>query len=394
MEGALDRNIADLEWDTALPAQVNRAAAAAAAAGGRRSFSSASPSLALSGLCAEQTSAAKSKQGRAGGGASVGNKGELGQEQEAGAAAMASEELLHKVQALIERCLQVYMNQKEVIDALSQQAKIDPGITELVWRQLEQQNPLFFKAYYMRLMLKNQIMVFNKLLEDQLQIMSKEFPSGIPSMSLPNGSSSDPLKQNSCFLPETAPGSAMPDGIMHNGSSSGIINGTPSGDQLLNASKDMHVLHSGIDASTSLQSDQNATAVLFGVDNGTRATIKTESGYSSNADFAFCGNTFLESCQSIGDASGGGSFSSSELNGQPLNDSILDMESSSFSFLNQIPQSFIFSDLAEDFSQSAEMTTFLTSETNNFSDSTGGDHTGLTVSLIIGHTESVFQYAF
>ncbi|CAN6162795.1 unnamed protein product [Urochloa humidicola] len=271
---------------------------------------------------------------------------------------MASEELLHKVQALIERCLQVYMNQKEVIDALSQQAKIEPCITELVWRQLEQQNPLFFKAYYMRLMLKNQIMVFNKLLEDQLQIMNKEFPSGISSMSLANGSNSNPLKQNSCFLPETAPGSALPDGIMHNGSSSGLINGTPSGDQLLNAGKDLHGLHSGIDASTSLQSDQNATAVLFG-DNGTSATIKTESGYSSNADFAFCGNNFLESCQSIGDASGGGSFSSSELNGQPLNDSILDMESSSFSFLNQIPQSFIFSDLAEDFSQSA-----------------GGDHTG------------------
>ncbi|TKW23303.1 hypothetical protein SEVIR_4G284100v4 [Setaria viridis] len=288
---------------------------------------------------------------------------------------MASEELVHKVQALIERCLQVYMNQKEVIDTLSQHAKIEPCITELVWRQLEQQNPLFFKAYYMRLMLKNQIMVFNKLLEDQLQIMNKEFPPGIPSMSLPNGSNSNQLKQNSCFLPETAPGSAVPNGIMHNGSSSGIINGTPSGDQLLNAGKDLHGLHSGIDASTSLQSDQNATAVLFG-DNGASATIKTESGYSSNADFAFCGNTFLESCQSIGDASGGGSFSSSELNGQPLNDSILDMESSSFSFLNQIPQSFIFSDLAEDFSQSAEMTPFLTSETNNFSDSTGGDHTG------------------
>jgi hypothetical protein len=160
------------------------------------------------------------------------------------------------------------------------------------------------------------------------------------------------VKQNSCFLPETAPGSAVPDGIMHNGSSSGIINGTPASDQLLNAGKDLHGLHNGIDASTSLQSDQNATAVLFG-DNGASATIKTESGYSSNTDFAFCGNTFLESCQSIGDASGGGSFSSSELNGQPLNDSILDMESSSFSFLNQIPQNFIFSDLAEDFSQSA-----------------------------------------
>ena len=161
------------------------------------------------------------------------------------------------------------------------------------------------------------------------------------------------VKQNPCFLPETAPGSAMPDGIMHNGSSSGIINGTPSGNQLLNASKDLHGLHNGIDASTSLQSDQNATTVLYGVDNETSATIKTESCYSSNADFAFCGNTFLESCQSIGDASGGGSFSSSELNGQPLNESILDMESSSFSFLNQMPQNFIFSDLADDFNQSA-----------------------------------------
>ena len=46
----------------------------------------------------------------------------------------------------------------------------------------------------MRLMLKNQIMDFNKLLEDQLQIMSKEFPSGIPSMALPNGSSSDHVR--------------------------------------------------------------------------------------------------------------------------------------------------------------------------------------------------------
>ncbi|XP_062229757.1 uncharacterized protein LOC133927350 isoform X1 [Phragmites australis] len=283
------------------------------------------------------------------------------------------------VQNLIEGCLQLYMNQKEVVDALSLQAKIEPTVTEHVWQQLEEQNPVFFKAYYLRLMLKNQIMAFNKLLDNQFQIMNKEFPSGIPSASLPNGSNSNPLKQNSCFLPETAPGSAMPDGIMCNGSSSGIINGTPSGDQLINAGKDMHGLHSGIDASSNLQVAQNATAVMFGVDNGT--IIKTESGYSSNADFAFCGNTFLESCQSIGDASGG-SFSSSELNGQQLNDSILDIESSSFGFLSQIPQNFIFSDLAEEFSQSAEMlenynkSPFFASETNNFSDSTGGDHTG------------------
>uniref|UniRef100_A0A0A9C4Q0 Uncharacterized protein n=1 Tax=Arundo donax TaxID=35708 RepID=A0A0A9C4Q0_ARUDO len=230
----------------------------------------------------------------------------------------------------------------------------------------------------MRLMLKNQITAFNKLLEDQLQIMNKEFSSGIPSMSPPNGSNLNTLKQNSCFLPETAPRSAMPDGIMRNGTLSGMINGTPSGDQFICSGKDMHGLHSGIDASSS-QSAQNATAVLFGIDN--RTTIKTESGYSSNADFAFCGNTFLDSCQSIGDASGG-SFSSSEFNGQPLNDSILDIESSSFGFLSQIPQNFIFPDLAEDFSQSADIlenyskSSLLTSETNNFSDCTRGDHAG------------------
>ncbi|XP_062234165.1 uncharacterized protein LOC133931329 [Phragmites australis] len=289
-----------------------------------------------------------------------------------------SREDIQHIKNLIERCLQLYMNQKEVIEILSLQEKIEPSVTELVWQQLEGQNPEFFMAYYMRLMLKNQITAFNKLLEDQLQIMNKEFSSGFPSMPPPNGSNSNPLKQNSCFLPETTPRSAMPDGIMRNGSSSGIINGTPSGDQLIYSGKDMHGLHIGTDASNT-QLVQNATAVMFGVDNGT--TVKTESAYSSNADFAFCGNTYLESCQSIGDASGG-SFSSSELNGQRPNDSILDIESSSFGFLSQIPQNFIFSDLAEDFSQSADIlenyskSPLLTSETNNFSDSAGGDHAG------------------
>ncbi|KAL6603523.1 hypothetical protein ACP70R_043884 [Stipagrostis hirtigluma subsp. patula] len=296
-----------------------------------------------------------------------------------------SRQHIQHVQNLIERCLQLYMNQKEVIDTLSE-ANIEPSFTELVWQQLEEQNREFFKAYYLRLMLKNQIAAFNKLLEDQIQIMNKELSSGMPSMSTPNGSSSNPLKQNSCFLPETATGSTIPDGIMRNGSSSGTLNGTPSGDQLLYSGKDMHGIHNGTDASSSMQSVQNASPVLFGVDNGT--AIKTESGYSSNADFAFCGNTFLESCQSMGDASGG-SFSSSELNGQPLNDSILDIESSSFGFLSQIPQNFIFSDLGEDFSQSAEMLdnyskpSFLSSETNNFSDSTGGDRAGVEQSCTV-----------
>lgn len=36
-----------------------------------------------------------------------------------------------QVQNLIERCLQLYMNQKEVVETLSFQAKIEPSFTEL-----------------------------------------------------------------------------------------------------------------------------------------------------------------------------------------------------------------------------------------------------------------------
>ncbi|KAL5223814.1 hypothetical protein ABZP36_010453 [Zizania latifolia] len=270
------------------------------------------------------------------------------------------------------------MDNKEVVDVLSREAKIEPSITQHVWQKLEENNPEFFKAYYLRLMLKNQITAFNKLLEDQLRIINKEYHSGPPSMPPPNGSNSNLLKQNPCFLAESAPMPAMPDDVMCNGSSSGMVDRTQSSDQIVYAGKDIHGLHSGMDTS-SLLPVQNTNAVLFGADNGT--TVKTESGYSSNANFAFCGNAFLESCQSIGDVSGG-SFSSSELNGQPLDDSILDIESSSFGFLSQIPRNFIFSDLPEDFSQSAEIlenygkAPFLASEPNNFSDSTGGEHTG------------------
>jgi uncharacterized protein (TIGR01589 family) len=77
------------------------------------------------------------------------------------------------VQNLIERCLQLYMNQNEVITTLQYQAKIEPGFTSLVWQKLEEQNPEFFKAYYTRLKLKKQIMLFNHLLEQQVQLMHK-----------------------------------------------------------------------------------------------------------------------------------------------------------------------------------------------------------------------------
>lgn len=57
------------------------------------------------------------------------------------------------------------MNKREVLSIIEQQAKIAPSFTGLVWKQLQEQNPEFFKAYYGRLRLKDQIVVFNQLIE-------------------------------------------------------------------------------------------------------------------------------------------------------------------------------------------------------------------------------------
>ncbi|CAL1409714.1 unnamed protein product [Linum trigynum] len=85
------------------------------------------------------------------------------------------------VQNLIERCLQLYMNKNDVVNTLLEQARIEPGFTSLVWQKLEKENVEFFKAYNLRLTLKEQIDRFNQLLVHQCQLMhypaSQDFPS-------------------------------------------------------------------------------------------------------------------------------------------------------------------------------------------------------------------------
>eukprot|EP00898_Chlorokybus_atmophyticus_P000993 jgi/Chlat1/1895/Chrsp145S08693 len=61
------------------------------------------------------------------------------------------------------------MNQRDVITTLQVQAMIEPGFTRLIWGKLEEQNPDFFKAYYTRLKVKEQIQLFNQLLEQHAQ---------------------------------------------------------------------------------------------------------------------------------------------------------------------------------------------------------------------------------
>ncbi|XP_024013023.1 uncharacterized protein LOC18019806 isoform X2 [Eutrema salsugineum] len=92
------------------------------------------------------------------------------------------------VQNLIERCLQLYMNRDEVVKTLLTRARIDPGFTTLVWQKLEEENADFFRAYYIRLKLKKQIILFNHLLEHQYHLMKyPPVPPKIPLAPIQNG---------------------------------------------------------------------------------------------------------------------------------------------------------------------------------------------------------------
>ncbi|OVA01949.1 Conserved hypothetical protein CHP01589 [Macleaya cordata] len=90
------------------------------------------------------------------------------------------------VQNLIEHCLQLYMNRDEVVKTLLNQAKIEPAFTSLVWQKLEEENAEFFRAYYTRLKLKKQIIMFNHLLEHQYNLMKFPAPK-VPLTPLQNG---------------------------------------------------------------------------------------------------------------------------------------------------------------------------------------------------------------
>ena len=77
------------------------------------------------------------------------------------------------VQNMIERCLQQYMTQAEIITALQSQAHIDPGFTCLVWAKLEEQNPDFFYAYGVNLRVKDQVTAFNYLTEQHVNLVEQ-----------------------------------------------------------------------------------------------------------------------------------------------------------------------------------------------------------------------------
>ncbi|CAA0838932.1 Plant protein 1589 of unknown function [Striga hermonthica] len=96
-----------------------------------------------------------------------------------------SREDIELVQNLIERCLQLYMNRDEVVKTLLNRARIDPAFTTLVWQKLEEENAEFFRAYYIRLKLNKQIILFNHLLDHQYRVM--KYPMPVNNNNLPIG---------------------------------------------------------------------------------------------------------------------------------------------------------------------------------------------------------------
>lgn len=63
-----------------------------------------------------------------------------------------------------------------------------------VWQKLEEENQEFFNAYYLRLMVKSQIIEFNRLLEQQAQMMHQIHPCAVTALSSSNGSHVQPSK--------------------------------------------------------------------------------------------------------------------------------------------------------------------------------------------------------
>ncbi|XP_021623511.1 uncharacterized protein LOC110623010 isoform X2 [Manihot esculenta] len=298
-----------------------------------------------------------------------------------GPARRVSTKDIQVVQNLIERCLQLYMNQREVVDTLLAQAKIEPGFTELVWQKLEEENREFFRAYYLRLTVKQQIIEFNKLLEQQVRLMRQINPTGVASMHASNGSHM-PMHQNSaCFAPEHT-GPALKPENMHHPFGSGITNAFSNGGSALHSSihtaVDMSAHTNRIDAPPSMLPTQSSNMGLMQALNG--GMIKSEAGYSGASPYIFSADgNVLEARPSIPDASVA-SLSSVESSSQALNEPLLDADTSSYGFLDQIPPSFSLSDLTAHFAQNIlenyPRSPFLAPDNDNFLDSGEREHQG------------------
>ncbi|CAN6894374.1 unnamed protein product [Brassica oleracea] len=287
------------------------------------------------------------------------------------------------VQNLIERCLQLYMNQKEVVETLLEQAKIEPGFTELVWQKLEEENREFFNAYYLRLMVKHQIMEFNKLLEQQVRHMQQMHPTGLTSIQNTNGSHIQSMNQKQLgYASEHTDHQSLKPNAHHpmpSSLSNAYLNGSSTLNTNVSPSVNMSTHARRVDTCPNMLSSQTTTnmpPMMQGMNGGGGGMIKSETAFTNPPSFMYGGerNNALEG-HSTGRETPIPSFSNESNNNQPIGDTLLDAEASTFGFLGSIPRNFSLSDLTADFSQSSEIlesydkSPFLAPDAENFLDS-------------------------
>ncbi|XP_047967906.1 uncharacterized protein LOC125211974 [Salvia hispanica] len=267
------------------------------------------------------------------------------------------------VQNRIEQCLQHYMNKKEVVNALSVQGNIEPCVTELVWQRLEDKNQEFFKAYYLKLLVKEQILEFNRLLSEQADLMRRAPLNRITPYLPSNGSHVSPTQhisntQNTQLVKTENTQQANTSnncGSAIQPCMQGAINGP------------VHTRK--IDVSPNLLLSQNSE--LSQMING--KCVKTEAGYAGSSPFAFSPpSNYLDPRPRIGDASVS-SFSSVDSNAQHLNNTLMDGDTSAFGFFAHS-----FPELEADFTTGSELLEsycgppFVPTDTNDFVHPHGG----------------------
>ncbi|XP_076939576.1 uncharacterized protein LOC143608414 [Bidens hawaiensis] len=258
-----------------------------------------------------------------------------------------SAEDLQLVQHLIERCIQLYMNQNEVVATLQQQAKIEPTFTKLVWQKLEEENQVFFKQYHIRLILKDQILRFNELLDKQATLMKQMSPAtGAASVPITDGTHIPSSHQNSsCYAPDNSQAMNIdnmqqPAVVKMPGE---LTNGGPTLHPSMQSSVGMSGLSRCDNMSQNPQSNQHANV---GIMNG----MSDEHSFMYNS-----ANNVVARHPVMPEVARVPSFIGEYLNAKPVNDPIVEPDSSSFGFLSQIPRNFSFSDLTADFSISSDI---------------------------------------
>ncbi|KAH9296341.1 hypothetical protein KI387_039929, partial [Taxus chinensis] len=284
---------------------------------------------------------------------------------------------IQQVQNLIERCLQLYMNEREVVNTLLNQAKIEPGFTGLVWQKLEEQNPDFFKAYYTRLIVKQQITKFNELLRQQVELMQK-----IPATNAPPPISNGLLSSSMKHLPigYHVQQPAIPTQRIHNigcnlvPSNPSLVNGGACLPNAVQPSDENSISSSGrMEISTSVPPVLHGHS---GMSPGNELAIQSASGFLNNARFSYSAvGNIADMRGTVMDVSDP-AFNSKETHQQSgvgfTQDTKTANQKDPLGFLGQIPRNFSLSDLTADFSHTSDILgsysgyPFLTPDTEAF----------------------------